>query len=42
MRGMITSDNARSVEDVVAEVRRAPSMSGLDLVQRVTALRAVS
>src|SRR5258705_511971 len=40
MRGMITSDAARSVEDVVAEVRRAPSMSGLDLVQRVTALRA--
>src|SRR5258706_7123916 len=40
MRGMITSDASRSVEDVVAEVRSAPSMSGLDLVQRVTALRA--
>src|SRR5207244_6509788 len=40
MRGMITSDESRSVEDVVAEVRRAPSMSGLDLVQRVTALRS--
>src|SRR5205085_8713476 len=40
MRGMITSDASRSVEDAVAEVRRAPSMSGLDLVQRVTALRA--
>jgi carbamoyl-phosphate synthase small subunit len=39
MRGMITSDAKRSVEDVVAEIRRAPSMSGLDLVQRVTALR---
>ena len=39
MRGMITSDAQRSVDDVVAEVRRAPSMSGLDLVQRVTALR---
>ena len=40
MRGMITSDAARGVDDVVAELRRAPSMSGLDLVQRVTALRA--
>src|SRR5581483_10378850 len=39
MRGMITSDNARSVEHVVSEVRRAPSMSGLDLVNRVTADR---
>jgi carbamoyl-phosphate synthase small subunit len=39
MRGMITSKSARSVDDVVAEIRRAPSMSGLDLVQRVTALR---
>ncbi len=36
MRGMITSDNARAVEHVVSEVRRAPSMSGLDLVNRVT------
>src|SRR5437763_10916965 len=33
MRGMITTEAARSVDDVVAEVRRAPSMSGLDLVQ---------
>jgi len=40
MRGMITTDASRSAGDVVAEVRRAPSMSGLDLVQRVTALRA--
>ena len=39
MRGMITSDSARSVDDIVAELRRSPSMSGLDLVQRVTALR---
>jgi carbamoyl-phosphate synthase small subunit len=39
MRGMITTDMQRSVDDVVAELRRAPSMSGLDLVQRVTALR---
>lgn len=39
MRGMITSQTERAVDDVVAEIRRAPSMSGLDLVQRVTALR---
>jgi carbamoyl-phosphate synthase small subunit len=39
MRGMITTEHARSVEDIVGELRRAPSMSGLDLVQRVTALR---
>jgi carbamoyl-phosphate synthase small subunit len=39
MRGMITTQGQRTVDDVVAEVRRAPSMSGLDLVQRVTALR---
>ena len=37
MRGMITSESQRGVDDVVAEVRRAPSMSGLDLVHRVTA-----
>ena len=37
MRGMITSEQRREVGDVVAEVRRAPSMSGLDLVHRVTA-----
>jgi carbamoyl-phosphate synthase small subunit len=37
MRGMITADGGRSAEDIVAEVRRAPSMSGLDLVHRVTA-----
>jgi len=39
MRGMITTEVERSVDDIVAELRRAPSMSGLDLVQRVTALR---
>jgi carbamoyl-phosphate synthase small subunit len=39
MRGMITVESHRGVDDVVAEIRRAPSMSGLDLVQRVTTLR---
>src|SRR3954463_6001253 len=39
MRGMITSENERGVDSIVDEIRRAPSMSGLDLVQRVTALR---
>jgi len=39
MRGMITSDEARSVDSIVAELQNAPSMAGLDLVQRVTALR---
>jgi carbamoyl-phosphate synthase small subunit len=38
MRGMITTDD-RPVGELVAEIKRAPSMSGLDLVQRVTALR---
>ena len=37
MRGMITTEEGRAVDDIVAEIRRAPSMSGLDLVQRVTA-----
>ncbi len=36
MRGMITTQS-RGADDIVAEVRRAPSMSGLDLVHRVTA-----
>ncbi|HSP14616.1 MAG TPA: glutamine-hydrolyzing carbamoyl-phosphate synthase small subunit [Thermoanaerobaculia bacterium] len=35
MRGMITTE-PRAVDDLLAEVRRAPSMSGLDLVHRVT------
>jgi carbamoyl-phosphate synthase small subunit len=39
MRGMITTDATRSVEAIVSELRQSPSMSGLDLVQRVTALR---
>jgi carbamoyl-phosphate synthase small subunit len=39
MRGMITTNMDRSVDDVVAELKRSPSMAGLDLVQRVTALR---
>jgi carbamoyl-phosphate synthase small subunit len=39
MRGMITSESGRDVASVVDEIRQAPSMSGLDLVQRVTALR---
>ena len=39
MLGMITTNAARSVDSIVAELRQSPSMSGLDLVQRVTALR---
>lgn len=35
MRGMITTESRR-FDDLVAEVRRAPSMSGLDLVHRVS------
>ncbi|HXG58265.1 MAG TPA: glutamine-hydrolyzing carbamoyl-phosphate synthase small subunit [Thermoanaerobaculia bacterium] len=38
MRGMITTDE-RPVGELLEEIRRAPSMSGLDLVRRVTALR---
>jgi carbamoyl-phosphate synthase small subunit len=38
MRGMITTDD-RAVDALLEEIRSAPSMSGLDLVQRVTALR---
>jgi carbamoyl-phosphate synthase small subunit len=37
---MITAQRDRAVDDVVAEVRRAPSMSGLDLVHHVTAATA--
>jgi carbamoyl-phosphate synthase small subunit len=36
MRGMITTED-RPVDELVAIVRRAPSMAGLDLVHRVTA-----
>lgn len=39
MLGMITSDMQRDLGELVEEIRRSPSMSGLDLVQRVTALR---
>jgi carbamoyl-phosphate synthase small subunit len=39
MRGMITTNVERAVDSIVAELRESPSMSGLDLVQRVTALR---
>ena len=39
MRGMISTEAHRSVEDMLAELRRAPSMSGLDLVQRVSVER---
>jgi len=39
MRGMITTDEARSIDAIVAELLNAPAMAGLDLVQRVTALR---
>jgi carbamoyl-phosphate synthase small subunit len=35
MRGMITTED-RPLDELLAEVRRAPSMSGLDLVHRVT------
>ncbi|HEX9163578.1 MAG TPA: carbamoyl-phosphate synthase domain-containing protein, partial [Thermoanaerobaculia bacterium] len=35
MRGMITTES-RPTGELLAEVRRAPSMSGLDLVHRVT------
>jgi len=38
MRGMITTEE-RVTSELVEEIRQAPSMSGLDLVQRVTALR---
>jgi carbamoyl-phosphate synthase small subunit len=40
MRGMITTDMQRPVDVIVAALRQSPSMAGLDLVQRVTALRA--
>ena len=39
MRGMITTDVHRSVDSIIGEIKQAPSMAGLDLVQRVTALR---
>src|SRR5438067_9374908 len=36
MRGMITTDADRAVGEIVAEIRHAPSMSGLDLVKFVS------
>ena len=39
MLGMITTAVERPVSEHLDELRRSPSMSGLDLVQRVTALR---
>lgn len=36
MRGMITTDVDRPVEDLLREVRSAPSMNGLDLVDKVS------
>lgn len=36
MRGMITSNESRPVESIVEELKRSPSMSGLDLVAKVT------
>ncbi len=41
MLGLITTDD-RPVEDLVAEIRKAPSMSGLDLVQHVSTGNAYS
>lgn len=42
MRGMITTNPRTPVEDIVAAIRHSPSMSGLDLVKSVTALRPYS
>lgn len=39
MRGMITTDADRPTAEIVEEIRRSPSMAGLDLVKRVTTLR---
>lgn len=39
MRGIVTANENVTIDALVDEVRRSPSMSGLDLVQRVTALR---
>lgn len=37
--GTITTESSRPVEETVEELRNTPSMAGLDLVQKVTALR---
>ncbi len=39
MRGMISTDSTLSDVEAVRQIKNAPSMSGLDLVQKVTALR---
>ncbi|HEY5611597.1 MAG TPA: glutamine-hydrolyzing carbamoyl-phosphate synthase small subunit, partial [Thermoanaerobaculia bacterium] len=39
MRGMITPNGHRDTDAIVDELKNAPSMSGLDLVRKVTALR---
>jgi carbamoyl-phosphate synthase small subunit len=36
MRGMITTAAHRTLDDILGEVRAAPSMTGLDLVSKVT------
>ena len=42
MPGLITFDMDASVDTLVERVRSAPSMAGLDLVQKVTALRPLA
>lgn len=42
MPGLITSDMSTPVDDLVQRIREAPSMAGLDLVQKVTALRPLA
>jgi carbamoyl-phosphate synthase small subunit len=39
MRGIITTDLDASVETLVEEIRKSPSMAGLDLVKKVTTVR---
>lgn len=36
MRGMITIDGSKTVENIVDELLKSPSMTGLDLVERVS------
>lgn len=42
MPGLITSDMTTDAVELARRVREAPSMAGLDLVQKVTALRPVA
>lgn len=39
MRGMIAVNGEQSIDSIVDELKNAPSMAGLDLVRKVTALR---